>query len=215
MFTEDWYPVNQATNLANLLEVTRDLSGAIIEIGCWEGKSTIFMAKAAYPEIVICNDTWLGNVAESLVTGQEHLTEKIVKERDVYARFLENMKKETQNNFLVVKEDCLKWLPQLKTPVKFCHIDASHDYESVLDTINLVKPKMIRGGIICGDDYLSACLERDDLHGGVQRAVIETLPNHQNKYNLWFYKSWLLHLLEMVIVLFYGFLNVKLLSLAC
>ena len=189
MFTEDWYPVDQANNLVNLLQATRNLSGGIIEIGCWEGKSTIFMTMAAYPEIVICNDTWLGNVAESQVTGQEHITEKIVKERDVYARFLENMQKETQNNFLVVKEDCLKWLPTLKTPVKFCHIDASHEYESVNETIKLLLPLMVKGGILCGDDFINANAERSDLHGGVERAVRENLPDFNHVNNLWYWQK--------------------------
>uniref|UniRef100_A0A6C0BHP9 Methyltransferase n=1 Tax=viral metagenome TaxID=1070528 RepID=A0A6C0BHP9_9ZZZZ len=189
MFTEDWYPNDQIINLVNLLQKTTDLSGAIIEIGCWEGKSTTYLAKGAYPETVICNDTWLGNVAESQISGQEHITEKLLRERDVYKCFLENMKKETQNNFLVVKEDCLKWLPTLKTPVKFCHIDASHEYESVNATIKLLLPLMVKGGILCGDDFLNSNMGRSDLHGGVERAVRENLPGFNHINNLWYWKK--------------------------
>ena len=35
---------------------------------------------------------------------------------------------------------------------------------------------MVNGGIICGDDFLSANINRTDLHGGVERAVRELLP---------------------------------------
>jgi predicted O-methyltransferase YrrM len=166
---------------------TRDLSGEIIEIGCWEGKSTISLANACQPETLICNDTWLGNVAESAVTGQMHPTELIVKERDVYSQFLKNMDTNTKGNYSVVKMDCLEWLKTNNTPIKFIHIDASHEYESVHETIRLVLPRMVRGGIMCGDDILSANIHRHDLHGGVERAVQELLPGYKTDGNLWYY----------------------------
>ena len=71
--------------------------------------------------------------------------------------------------------------------VKFIHIDASHEYESVYKTIELILPKMVKGGIICGDDFKSANIYRVDLNGGVERAVRELLPNFENIDNLWFW----------------------------
>ena len=97
------------------------------------------------------------------------------------------MNNNTKQNYTVVKEDCLKWLKTLEGNIKFIHIDASHEYESVIETINLVLPKMVKGGIICGDDYQSANINRHDLHGEVERAVREALPNHKSIVNLWYY----------------------------
>ena len=165
----------------------KNIDGDIIEIGCWEGKSTINLANACFPEILICNDTWLGNVAESICTGLTHPTEIIVKERDVYNTFINNMDNNTNKNYTIIKEDCLVWLKKYEGVIKFIHIDASHEYESVFETIQLVLPKMVKGGIICGDDYLSANMNRTDLHGGVERAVKESLPDHTNMDNLWYY----------------------------
>jgi hypothetical protein len=76
MFNEDWYSSKQIADLMLLVEKTKDLSGNLIEIGCWEGKSTINIANKCFPEYLICNDTWLGNVEESNITGKEHITEK-------------------------------------------------------------------------------------------------------------------------------------------
>lgn len=127
MFHENWYPDEQCIHLVDLVKKTKDLQGKIVEIGCWEGKSTSHIANACYPEILICNDTWLGNIQESIVTGKEHVTETIVKHRDVFGTFLQNMTTLTQINFSVVKRDCLEWLSDFSEPIKFIHIDASHE----------------------------------------------------------------------------------------
>jgi hypothetical protein len=94
----------------------------------------------------------------------------------------------TQKNYRVVKKDCIEWLKTWDNPIKFIHIDASHEYESVFETIKLALPHMVKGGIICGDDYQSANASRTDLHGGVERAVRELLPEHKNIYNLWYFQ---------------------------
>jgi hypothetical protein len=46
---------------------------------------------------------------------------------------------------------------------------------------------MVAGGIMCGDDILSAHINRHDLHGGVERAVRELLPGYKVYDNLWYY----------------------------
>lgn len=185
MFHENWYDDNQLVNLSNLLNSVKNMDGKIIEIGCWEGKSTITLANNCFPETLICNDTWLGNIEESKCTGVVHPTEEILQTRNVYATFIDNMNKCTEKNYLVVKQDCIEWLKNFNEPIKFIHIDGSHEYDSVFKTIDLVLPKMVKGGIICGDDYETAGIHRIDLLGGVERAVKETLPNHKNINNLW------------------------------
>lgn len=187
MFIEDWYSNNQCNELIKLVELVKELKGTIIEIGCWEGKSTSRIANSCFPENVVCNDTWLGNIAESNITGITHTTELILKERDVYSCFLNNMNQLTKGNYIVIKKDCLEWLKEFKEPIKFIHIDASHEYESVYETIRLCLPNIVKGGIICGDDFLSANINRHDLHGGVERAVRELLPNFRHIDNLWYY----------------------------
>jgi predicted O-methyltransferase YrrM len=187
MFNENWYSDDQAIFLEKLVTQVNSVSGCVIEIGCWEGKSTAYIANACYPEKMICNDTWLGNIAESRLTGITHVTEIILKHRDVYSTFLSNMNSLTKGNYSVVKQDCIEWLTTYKTPIKFCHIDASHEYQSVYDTIKLIIPNLQRGGIICGDDFLNANISRTDLNGGVERAVRELLPGVTNYGNLWYY----------------------------
>ena len=187
MFNEDWYSEAQCAELDKLITGVREVYGKIIEIGCWEGKSTSAIANSCYPEQVICNDTWLGNVSESILTGQTHATEIICRERDVYQTFLDNMNQLTKGNYSVVKRDCMEWLKEYNEPIKFIHIDACHEYESVFETINLVLPKMVKGGVMCGDDFTTSHINRADLHGGVERAVRELLPGFTSVGNLWYF----------------------------
>ena len=63
-FNEKWYSDKQAFFLQDLIHSVSHLNGTIIEIGCWEGFSTYHIANACFPEILICNDTWKGNVDE-------------------------------------------------------------------------------------------------------------------------------------------------------
>ncbi len=186
-FTEDWYGEEEIEYLIEQVNKVKHLQGAVIEIGCWEGRSTHNLANEIYPEILICNDTWLGNVEESKVLGFKHDTIQILERRDVYKKFIDNMNYLTRKNYTVVKEDCNIWLQHFNEPIKFCHIDACHDYDSVARTINLVLPKMVKGGIICGDDFQSAHINRHDLNGGVERAVRELLPGFENHKDIWYW----------------------------
>jgi hypothetical protein len=189
LFHEDWFSDSQAERLCSLAKGVRLLPGAVIEIGCWEGKSTFTLANAIYPTPLICNDTWLGNIEESRITGQTHITEKILKERDVYATFLNNMSTLTNGNFSVVKQDCYLWLETFIDDIKFCHIDAAGDYESVHKAISLLLPHVVNGGILCGNNFQSANKHRSDLNGGVERAVTELLPNFKSVDHLWYWKK--------------------------
>jgi hypothetical protein len=119
MFHENWYSESQLSNLVELYKGVSDLSGSIIEIGCWEGKSTVRLANECYPKVLICNDTWLGNVEESKLTGIVHPTEMILKERDVFGIFKNNMDSLTKGNYLVIREDCIKWLTSFTGKIKF------------------------------------------------------------------------------------------------
>lgn len=65
----------------------------------------------------------------------------------------------------------------------FCFIDASHEYEDVKKDIELYLPKVKRGGILAGHDYVAGW-------SGVVRAVNELLGKIDSKGTSWiYYKS--------------------------
>jgi predicted O-methyltransferase YrrM len=160
------------------------LDGAVMEIGCWEGKSTIALANACYPDPVFAVDTWAGSRAE----GVEHPTVVIARQRDVYAQFAANIKALTRGNVTPVRADCFDTLAAWQAPLKLVHIDASQDYQSVCRTIDGCLPHLVRGGILCGDDFQTADATRLDLDGGVERAVRDRLPGFEQHHNFWLWQ---------------------------
>lgn len=181
-FKDNWYSEQQLNDLEDAFHLTKYLKGKVIEIGSWEGKSTCRLANAAFPhDFVYAVDTWAGNIAE----GESHPSVVKAKERNVYLEFLTNLEIKTKGNVIPFKVDCFEYLANSVEDVKFCHIDAAHDYDSVKRTIELLKPKLVKGAVLCGDDFQSANASRVDLNGGVERAVRECCPGFYNKGNLW------------------------------
>jgi len=182
-FNEVWYSEDGLTNLEGLCSVAKSLeTGAVIEIGCWEGRSAVTIANALPDDILLTVDTWEGNGPED----SDHPTVQALKQRDVYSDFKSNMNEMTNGNYAVYKMDCHEFEKTWNDPIKFVHIDACHDYENVIQTIEALRPHMVEGGIMCGDDFANAHIRRKDLDGGVERAVRESFKKFYHSGNLWY-----------------------------
>jgi hypothetical protein len=183
-FHENWYSDEQCRALFNAYELARELIGDVVEVGCWEGRSTSVLANACYPVPLHAVDTWEGNADES----PDHPTVALAKQRDVYRTFLKNMKSLTLGNVTPHVMRSLDFFAKRVKPIKFCHIDASHDYGSVKADIEAARKHLLPIGVLCGDDFLSASARRQDLQGGVERAVRELLPGFKTVGNFWYWQ---------------------------
>lgn len=155
-FTTNWYSEENLSKLAELASATWGLPGVVIEVGCWEGRSSIAIANAVWPELLICIDTWEGSIPDGY-TAQD----------DVHQRFINNMCEMTAGNFVDAYMSWEEFEWGEVSSIKFIHIDAEHTYEAVKGNIEVVLPKMASGGIICGDDF---------FHAPVKQAVRDCLP---------------------------------------
>lgn len=182
-FNEDWYTAEQAAYVGWLAQQAPQ-NGAIVEIGCWEGRSTVCIAQSVAPRSVIAVDHFEGNADERA----NHPATEAAQERDVSDTFSYNMTKLAPNVY-VYAYDWRGWIEgwakhaQYPTPVDidtawdregriaFLHLDASHDYDSVADCLRAVMPFLVRGAILCGDDLYS---------DGVYRAVHDVLGDVQD-----------------------------------
>ncbi len=157
-FTEMWYTPGDEIALAELARKAEG-EGIIVEVGCWEGRSTVALANAVFPREVHAVDTWEGSPGE--ISG------RLAKDRDVHKQFLANIDELTEGNVIPIRMGWRQYFKdRLTGPVRFCHIDGPHAYEEVRDNLLVVLPLMCDGGIICGDDV---------RHETVRKAVLEVL----------------------------------------
>ncbi len=166
-FTEEWFSPESCTALAELARSTEGLPGRVVEIGSWEGRSTVALAEAV--DHVEAVDTWLGSPGE--------ISADLAAQRDVYAAFQRN------TLGLPVTAHRMDWREYLATtdePFRFCFIDGLHTYEEVQEQIAAVLPRMTPGGVLCGDDA---------HHPPVARAVLEAFPDAERAATLWIHRT--------------------------
>lgn len=165
-FHEAWYDPHAAAYVGGLAQQAPS-EGAMVEIGSWEGRSAVAIAQSIQPRFLTCIDHWRGNEDE----GDEESIEA-AKGRDVEKTFLRNMELLTPKNVMAYREDWREWIKQWKIAdaprLAFLHLDASHDYQSVRDCLQAIKPFLVEGAILCGDDYYAP-----PVHQAVQDALGE------------------------------------------
>lgn len=167
-FTENWFSAQSCRSVAELAASTSHLNGDVIEVGCWEGKSTIAIANAIYPDVLHAVDTWEGSPGE--------VSAQLASERDVFARFSQNIADETGGNVEAHRMGWREFFTERRDPVRFCFIDAEHSYREVKENVEAVLPLMVPGGIITGDDV---------HHPPVQQAVIDVFGDANVTATLW------------------------------
>jgi predicted O-methyltransferase YrrM len=174
VFHEEWFHPLSCDVLESLAKQVQCLSGAVVEVGSWEGRSTIVLANAVWPLNVRAVDTWQGSPGE--------ISQQLAAERDVFAQFQRNIVAATRGNVWPYRMGWRDYFATYPDPVKLCFIDATHTYEEVRDNILAVLPLMVSGGVICGDDV---------MHPPVHQAVADTLDaNDVNvEASLWFWMA--------------------------
>lgn len=149
-FHEDWYSGAQALYVGQLARQAPE--GAVVEIGCWEGRSSIVIANLVNPRVLLCVDHWEGNTDED----EGHESAQIAQERFVMGTFVNNMRRCTAGNWSEHRsswQDWIKgWAAFDPSSIAFLHLDASHDRASVRDCLLALKPFLVEGAILCGDD---------------------------------------------------------------
>ena len=162
-FTEEWFNEASQDVLARLVKSVADVDGLIVEIGSWEGRSTIAMANAAYPRKVHACDTWEGS------PGEESADLAATPGRDVHSTWADNIRGWTRRNVVEHRMGWRDYVPTIDEPIALVFIDAEHSYREVFDNLEAVLPLLAENAIVCGDD---------NHHPPVRQAISELLdPN--------------------------------------
>jgi predicted O-methyltransferase YrrM len=172
-FADEWISVSTLHELARLVESVEDVPGAIMEFGCWEGRSLVWIANAAGDRPVHAVDHWRGNIGDDY-------TQAAVQSRDVYGQFLINTAH--LSNVRVHRSSTEDFMVTWNAPIAFLHIDADHDYQPVKDQIVWALERLAPGGVLCGDDY-------SQRWEGVMKAVDELLPDREVFGCMWVHRN--------------------------
>lgn len=161
----------------------------VAEIGSWVGESTSHWAKAIKENDgeVYSIDWFKGNVGTDLLGAAF--------ENDIYNIFDSNLKelglRDIVHVFIMASTEAVKFVDDESMDIVF--IDASHDYQSVLQDIASWYPKVRKGGIICGHDcedktwderYINQDVH-DHKHHGVIKAVCESFEDFNIEERIW------------------------------
>lgn len=131
--------------------VERASRGTFVEVGCWLGRSTSFLATEilrSRKEIsLFCIDTWEGSMEPA------HQESTFVRERTLYETFIKNMAPVAKVITPLRMRSTEAAAHFEDSSVEFVFIDASHDFDSVSADIEAWFPKVRTGGVIGGHDY--------------------------------------------------------------
>ena len=140
---EDWftYPTLYSSVVRKFGE-----GAHFVEVGSWKGRSAAFMGVEIHNSGLNikfdCVDTWEGSI--------EHQSMNL---SSLYDEFLDNIKP-VANYINPIGTTSLEASKLYQDgSLDFVFIDASHEYEDVLDDIKAWLPKIKEGGILAGHDY--------------------------------------------------------------
>ncbi|HKB95761.1 MAG TPA: class I SAM-dependent methyltransferase [Rhizomicrobium sp.] len=153
----------------------------VVEVGVWKGASVVTMAREIQrlqlDAVVIAIDTWLGS-------SEHYLWEKFIPDLDfefgyprLYHKFAANICNEGLSDQVVpLPLDSINGFQLLKARgirPDVLHIDAGHDYQSVMADLKTWWPQMNAGGVLIGDDYFKKPLVGQGKWPEVRQAFDE------------------------------------------
>jgi Methyltransferase domain len=134
--------------------------------------------------VVIAIDTWLGS-------SEHYLWEKFIPDLDfefgyprLYHKFAANICNEGLQDYVVpLPLDSINGFQLLKAKAirpDVLHIDAGHDYQSVMGDLKAWWPQLRDGGVLIGDDYFNKPIIGQGKWPEVRQAFDEFFAAHAN-----------------------------------
>lgn len=136
------------------LQTSGGVSGDVLEVGVYEGRSAIFLAKLLEPEerLVVCD--LFGSPAPNAVNRAENDAQYGSLQR---ATFEENCRRHLGDVPEVHQCPSGDLADRLAAGrFRLVHLDGSHSYEVVRSDIDLARELLGHGGVVVFDDYRSA-----------------------------------------------------------
>jgi predicted O-methyltransferase YrrM len=144
-----------------LREAIADRPRIVIEVGVWKGASVIFMAgllrEIAAEGVVIAIDTFLGSWEHWLNPDWRAALEFEAGYPALFRTFQRNVVAAGVADYVVPlpldSANAAALLDRTRIAADVIHIDAAHDYGSVLADLRAWWPRLLPGGVLIADDY--------------------------------------------------------------
>jgi len=167
-FGEQWFT---SPNVYRLMVSRCRPNGVLVELGAWKGRSSAFLvveAKNKSKDIQLhIVDTWLGS-GEHTAGMTDGLYEKFISNMTPLNEHYQAHRMTTDEASLLFEDNSLDAV----------FIDANHAYEAVKKDIQNWMPKVRKGGILAGHDYI-------ETWPGVVQAVNEVLEGFSTMEQCW------------------------------
>lgn len=150
----------------------------IVEVGCWLGSSTRYLASQVAPHggVVYAIDTWLGS--------DEQAHQKNPRLKKLYHLFLSNVRHAGLTQTIVpIRMASQEAAKALNVTADLIYVDASHKEEDVYQDILAWYQHLRPGGIICGDDWTWPSVSK-----GVVRAAAQLGRKLRTEANCWWFE---------------------------
>ena len=155
-FTEEWFDPMIPTWEQVFENYGREKIKNVLEIGCYEGRATIFLCEKILQEGINYDivDTFGGTLEES---GMGGTAERLKKENFIYNNFTHNISFHSHINFNINKGYSQHILPILVEQGKqydFIYVDASHRADDTFVDAYYAHKMLKPGGLIIFDDFI-------------------------------------------------------------
>lgn len=170
----DQVNIEQLRVILSECERSLSLAGAVVEFGCYIGTTSLFLRRLIGDRELHVYDSFEGlppkTAADMSPAGTDFQAGELAVSKK---QFLQEFKRAGLRPPIVHKG----WFNNLTAAdvpdkIAFAFLDGDF-YESIRDSLQLVLPRLVPGGIIVIDDYAREALP------GAARAVHELLPNQQ------------------------------------
>lgn len=158
-----------------LYQYASQVTGAIVEIGSWQGRSTIALAQGAKisGQKVYAIDTFHGG--ENTPELEKYFTKE--NPDNILQKFQVNIQRSGLEDYVIVKRGLSnEIIKQWTEPIGMIFIDGDHSYQAVKQDINDWMPFLEIGGIAAFHDYRPNPKQKNyETRKGVLMAVTESI----------------------------------------
>lgn len=168
----DWF----GGNILVWEKILKDLTDQKIdylEIGSFEGRSTVYISELKNINSIMCVDTFEG--------GDEHSN---VNFKEVFNNLNYNLKKTPNQNYKIFKGKSNNFFTQNSKKFNLIYIDGSHYYEDVKSDFENSLNYLEKGGILICDDFL--WFHYKDIRNNPMKAILDCYENNKNNLEIIF-----------------------------